>query len=138
MDEYVGERIVIVDNQSPSYRLRSVSYEDLFKDGENVNPSTTYDVEFPVYVLPSTIRVACTESFGDGARFSVDRVSAGEERGFYIRESALSDAGVWNAIPSKLYAPLDTKYNRMRLSIYCKEEPLQGHLWWHVEFRYPT
>jgi len=31
MDEYVGERIVIVDNQSPSYRLKSVIFEDLLR-----------------------------------------------------------------------------------------------------------
>ena len=138
MDEYVGERIVVVDNQSPSYRLKSVTFEDLFKDGENVNPITTFDVEFPIYVLPSTVRVACTEPFGEKVHFSVDRVSKGEERGFYIPEQDLSETNVWNALPQKLYAPLDTKYNRMRLTLFCQEEPEQGHLWWHVEFRYPT
>lgn len=138
MDEYVGERIVIVDNQSPSYRLKSLSYKDLFSVDGRVNPKETTDVEFPIYALPSTIRVACTEPFGEGVFFSVDRVSKGEEKGFYIPEEELVETGCWESLPHKLYAPLDTQFNRMRLNVSCKKTPQRGHIFWHVEFRYLT
>lgn len=133
-----GERIVIVNNQSPSYRLRSVSHTDLFSDERGLVLRHETDFSFPDYALPSSCSVVCSEAFGEHIYFSVDRVEASDQKGFYIRETELVETGRWEAKPQSLYFPLDPKYRRIRLSIYSKNKPQSGLLTWHVEFRYPT
>lgn len=133
-----GERVVIINNQSPCYRLKQVSFTDLFSDERGVILRYEQEVSFPEYALPSKCSVICSESFGENVFFTIDRVEANSERGFYISETELVESGVWDAKPSSLYLPLDAKYQRMRLNIYSRIKPEKGFLTWHVEFRYPT
>ena len=138
MVEVSGERIVVINNQSPDYSLVSVRSEDISVAGGKVNPRFVKDIELPEYALPSLVRVICVEPFGDMVFFSVGRVSKNIEDGFYITEKELKEVGLWDSDPGRLFAPLDTNYRKMRLELHSKKQPVMGSLWWQVEFRYPT
>lgn len=138
MVEVQGEKVVVINNQSPAYSLVSVSSEDIMVADGKVNPRFVKDIYLPEYALPSCVRVVCTRPFGDLVYFSVGRVSNSDESGFYIGKSGLGVVGIWDSEPDKLFAPLDTRFKSMRLEVFSKIQPDSGLLWWQVEFRYPT
>ena len=140
MDDVVhmGERVVIVNDYSPSYRLTRISYSDIRTSNGKVKPRYISDVELPPHSLPSEIKVVCTDPFGEGAAFRVGRVSHLGEDSFYIPETGLHLSGEFRCSSENLFAPLDSKYKRMRLQMDFRQIPISGNLFWLVEFRYPT
>ena len=132
-----GERLVIINDSSPAYRLVSVSFEDLKNDGK-INPNYFKDIQLPSFSLPAEVRLICTEPFGKGVFVSVGRVSPFREPGFYVDRTELNELVEIRAKKESLFTPLDRKAGIIRLEIHCKKNPSSGILWCEVDFKFPT
>ena len=140
MDDSVieGERVLIINNSSPSYRLTQIWWKDLWVHPLGANPSFTKIFDIPRGSLPSLVKVSCCEPFGDGISFRVGHVSSNKSEDFYISETELSEAGEWNCKTPHLYEKPNQKHSKLSLDVLCKNNPDAGMLWWHVEFKFPT
>ncbi len=134
-----GERVVIFNDSSPSYRLIRVTRDDLLRDsGGKANLIYRKEIQLVPGALPSEVKLACHLPFGEGVKAYVGRVSPYREKGFYIDGADLGKCGEWNNILGTSYVPLDNRYNQIRLEIECNREPSGGVLYLQIEFRFLT
>ena len=134
-----GERVVIYNDSSPSYRLIRVIRDDLLRaSGGKANLIYRKEIQLVPGALPSEVKLACHLPFGEGVTAYVGRVSPYREKGFYIDGADLGKCGEWNNILGTSYVPLDNRYNQISLEIECNREPTGGVLYLQIEFRFMT